>query len=91
MVPPEERDVDPEPGDAADAPSFEASAERLQTIVEQLESGELPLERSLELFEEGVKVARDAQARLDAAEKRVEELLGVDEDGRARTRPFEST
>lgn len=89
MAPPDRRDVDAVP--APDAPSFEASAERLQTIVEQLESGELALEKSLELFEEGVKVARDAQARLDAAEKRVEELLGVDEDGRARTRPFEST
>ncbi|HHH29231.1 MAG TPA: exodeoxyribonuclease VII small subunit [Polyangiaceae bacterium] len=87
MAPHDECD---EVADAVDAPSFEASAERLQTIVEQLESGELPLEKSLELFEEGVKVARDAQARLDAAEKRVEELLGVDEEGRARTRPFES-
>ena len=88
-MPPEERDVDAE--SAPDTPSFEASAERLQVIVDQLESGELPLEKSLELFEEGVKVARDAQARLDSAEKRVEELLGVDEDGRPRTRPFEST
>lgn len=73
-----------------DKPSFEASAERLQAIVDQLESGELALEESLKLFEEGVRVARDAQARLDAAEKRVEELLGVDEEGQAKTRPFES-
>lgn len=72
------------------APSFEASAERLQAIVDQLEGGELALEESLKLFEEGVRVARDAQARLDAAEKRVEELLGVDEEGQAKTRPFES-
>lgn len=70
-------------------PSFEASAERLEAIVERLESGELPLEEALQLFEEGVKVARVAQARLDAAEKRVEELLSVDHAGEARTRPFE--
>ena len=70
------------------APSFEQSAEQLSTIVQRLESGELPLEQSLELFEEGVRVARCARARLDQAEKRVEELLGIDEDGEQRTRPF---
>ena len=72
-----------------EALSFEASAERLTTIVKQLESGELSLEESLRLFEEGVKVARVAQSRLDAAEKRVDELLGTDADGEIRTRPFE--
>ena len=69
--------------------SFEASTERLTAIVQQLEEGELPLEQALELFEEGIGVARSAQARLDAAEKRVEELLGLDERGEAKTRPFE--
>lgn len=75
--------------DERDEPSFEASAQRLSAIVQELESGELPLEQSLRLFEEGVRVARAAQARLDEAEKRVEELLGVDAQGEARTRPFE--
>lgn len=74
------------PGNEA---SFEASAQRLAAIVQQLESGELPLEDSLKLFEEGVRVARAAQSRLDEAEKRVEELLGVDAQGEARTRSFE--
>ncbi len=69
-------------------PSFEQSAEQLSTIVQRLESGELPLEESLQLFEEGVRVARSAQQRLDQAEKRVEELLGIDEDGEPRTRSF---
>ena len=69
--------------------SFEASAERLTTIVKELESGELSLEQSLQLFEEGVRVARQAQARLDAAEKRVDELLGTNTNGELRTRPFE--
>lgn len=67
-------------------PSFEASAERLAAIVQQLESGELSLEQSLKLFEEGVGVARAAQRRLDGAERRVEELLGVDERGAPITR-----
>jgi exodeoxyribonuclease VII small subunit len=75
-------------GDAGEAKSFEASADRLAAIVEQLERGDLSLEKSLELFEEGVGVARAAQARLAAAEKRVEELLGLDADGNPRTRPL---
>jgi exodeoxyribonuclease VII small subunit len=79
----------PDAAEPAPEPSFEASAERLAAIVQQLESGELSLEDALRLFEEGVRVARSAQARLDAAEKRVEELLGIDDEGRARTRAFE--
>jgi exodeoxyribonuclease VII small subunit len=62
--------------------SFERSMERLSEIVERLESGDLPLEASLQLFEEGILLAKASQARLDAAEKRVEELLSIDDDGR---------
>jgi exodeoxyribonuclease VII small subunit len=61
--------------------SFETALSRLSEIVERLEGGELPLEESLKLFEEGVRLARTAEARLEAAEKRVEELLGIDSDG----------
>jgi exodeoxyribonuclease VII small subunit len=66
--------------------SFEDAARRLGEIVEELEAGDLPLERSLALFEEGVRLARTAQERLDRAERRVEELLGVDANGKAVTR-----
>ena len=62
-------------------PSFETTIHRLGEIVEQLEGGELPLEESLKLFEEGVGLARASQKILDAAERRVEKLLGVDESG----------
>lgn len=65
----------------APAPTFEAALTRLGEIVQKLEGGELPLEDSLRLFEEGVRLSRTAQARLDDAEKRVEELLGIDESG----------
>jgi exodeoxyribonuclease VII small subunit len=65
----------------AEGQSFEITLSRLGQIVEQLEGGELPLEDSLRLFEEGVSLARDAQTRLDSAEKRVEELLGLDQQG----------
>lgn len=69
--------------------TFEESTRRLAQIVAELEGGELPLERSLALFEEGVRVARAAQAKLDAAEQRVEVLLGVDAKGKPVTRDFE--
>jgi exodeoxyribonuclease VII small subunit len=61
--------------------SFEATLERLHQIVEHLESGDLDLEESLRLFEEGVRLSRSSQARLNSAEKRIEELLAVGEDG----------
>ena len=69
--------------------SFEDSIKRLNEIVQTLERGDLPLEESLRLFEEGVRLSRASQERLDAAQKRVEELLGFDRDGRPRTTPFE--
>jgi exodeoxyribonuclease VII small subunit len=61
--------------------SFEDTVKRLTKIVEQLERGDLPLEQCLQLFEQGVKLARASQARLDAAERRVEQLLTIDEQG----------
>jgi exodeoxyribonuclease VII small subunit len=69
--------------------SFEASTERLTKIVDELEGGELPLERALALFEEGVRLARLAQERIERAERRVEELLAVDSDGRPIVRELE--
>jgi exodeoxyribonuclease VII small subunit len=68
--------------------SFEESIKNLGDIVKRLEEGELTLEQSLQAFEQGVALARAAQARLDAAEARVDELLGVDEQGRASTKPI---
>ncbi len=76
------------PDSPADGPSFEVAIKRLTEIVQILERGDLPLEESLRLFEEGVKLSRVSQGRLDAAEKRVEELLAVDDQGRPRTTPF---
>lgn len=70
------------------APSFEDAIQRLGKIVEELEGGELPLEASIALFEEGIRLARASQERLDRAEKRIEELLSVSEAGDAHTRPF---
>ena len=70
--------------------SFEDAVKRLSEIVQKLERGDLPLEESLLLFEEGVGLSRASQDKLDSAQKRVEELLGLDRDGKARTAPFET-
>jgi len=69
--------------------SFEATLERLHQIVERLESGELDLEESLLLFEEGVRLSRVSQARLNSAEKRIEELLAVDQNGQPVVREID--
>jgi exodeoxyribonuclease VII small subunit len=70
--------------------SFEEAVKRLSEIVQKLERGDLPLEESLMLFEEGVNLSRASQEKLDSAQKRVEELLGFDREGKARTAPFET-
>ena len=68
--------------------TFESSLKELEQIVEQLEAGDLPLDQSLELFEQGVKLSRDCQKRLDEADRRVEILL-KGPGGEYRTEPFE--
>ena len=68
--------------------SFESSLEALERIVRDLEQGELPLEQSLELFEQGVKLSRECQERLNQAERRIE-ILMRDNQGRPAVRPFD--
>ena len=60
--------------------SFETSLAELETIVGRLESGDLPLEESLELFEKGIKLSRECRTRLTNAERRIEVLM-KDADG----------
>ena len=72
------------------APSgFEAQLATLERIVKELESGDLPLEQSLDLFEQGVKLSRECQERLNEAERRIEVLLRGG-DGATVAVPFES-
>jgi exodeoxyribonuclease VII small subunit len=75
------------PANAA-APNFEVALKRLEEIVRKLESGELPLDTALELFEEGIRLSRFCNTTLDAAERRVEILL-KNESGQPRAVPFE--
>ena len=60
--------------------SFEESLTTLEKIVRELEQGDLSLEESLKLFENGVKLSRECQERLNQAERRIEVLL-KDENG----------
>ena len=67
--------------------SFEVSLEALEQIVRDLEQGDLPLEKSLELFEQGIRLSRECQERLGQAERRIEVLLR-DNQGRAVVSAF---
>jgi exodeoxyribonuclease VII small subunit len=70
-------------------PDFETALKRLEEIVRKLESGELPLDSALELFEEGIQLSRYCSSTLERAERRVEILL-KNEAGQLRATPFES-
>ncbi len=54
---------------------FEASLEKLESLVEQMESGDLSLDESLKLFEEGIKLTRECQQALATAEQKVNQLM----------------
>lgn len=55
--------------------NLEKSLEELEALIEELESGELPLEQALRKFEQGIRLTRSCQAALKDAEQRVEILL----------------
>lgn len=82
------KDDKPEVAPASRGMAFEAAMKRLAAIVDELEGGELGLEESLALFEEGVALSRLAQERLESAQKRVEVLVGLEGD-RPKTKPLE--
>ena len=67
---------------------FETALARLEEIVQKLEQGDLPLEQSLKLFEEGVRLSRICNTRLEEAERKVEILL-KDKTGNMIAKPFE--
>lgn len=67
--------------------SFEVLMEELERIVSQLESGDLPLEKSIDLFERGMKLAKEGTRKLDSAEKKVQML--IEKGGREQQVPFD--
>ncbi|MCH2602592.1 MAG: exodeoxyribonuclease VII small subunit [Pedosphaera sp.] len=66
--------------------SFEAAAEKLESIVEAMESEELPLEKLLVQYEEGTKLVKICESKLQAAEKRITQLE-ENLEGELATRP----
>jgi exodeoxyribonuclease VII small subunit len=68
-------------------PTFEESLKKLESIVDRLEKGDLPLEDSLKLFEEGVGLSAVCKQELDAAEGKVQ-LLIRQRDGSLKTENF---
>lgn len=69
--------------------SFEAALKRLEEIVRKLESGEAPLNESIELYEEGERLKQQCEARLKAAQARIEKIQ-IGRDGQpAGTVPFD--
>lgn len=67
---------------------FEDALARLETIVKELEKGELPLEVAVKLFEEGIKISRFCSKKLGEAERKVEILLR-NEAGKMVEKPFQ--
>ncbi len=70
-------------------PKFEECLQRLESVVQQLERGDLPLEKALKLFEEGVGLSDSCRRELEEAEGKVEILLK--QNGRLQPEPFVNT
>jgi exodeoxyribonuclease VII small subunit len=68
--------------------NFETGLAELEKVVKELEAGDLPLERSLELFEKGISLSDACRKQLQEAETRVEMLIR--KDGKYQTEPFRS-
>ena len=78
-------------GEAANGANFEHSLAELETIVHDLEEGQLGLAESLARYEQGVKHLKHCYQILEAAERKIELLTGVAEDGSALTAPFDES
>ncbi len=69
--------------------SFEESLGKLEAIVRDLEGGDLSLDDSLKAYEQGVALLRNCHGQLKSAQRKVELLEGIDEEGTAQTKPFD--
>jgi len=69
------------------APSFENAMERLETLVDEMESGELSLDKMIEHFEEGSGLVELCSKKLGEVEQKIEAL--VQKDGKMTTEPFD--
>jgi exodeoxyribonuclease VII small subunit len=69
-------------------PKFEECLERHEKIVQELEKGEVPLEKSLTLYEEGMQLSNSCRKELEQAEGKVEILLK--KNGKLHAEPFDT-
>ena len=69
--------------------SFEDALRALEDVVRRLETGEVPLEESISLYERGEKLRNHCQARLDAAQGRIEKIVAGPDGKATGTVPFE--
>lgn len=67
---------------------FEKKLSRLEEIVQKMEKGDLALDESLKVFEEGIRLSRECHQQLNQAEEKVKVLMGFDEKGQAVTQDF---
>jgi exodeoxyribonuclease VII small subunit len=70
--------------------SFEDALRALEDVVRRLESGEVPLDQSIALYERGEALRRHCQARLDAAQARIEKIVQGPDGVPSHTVPFDS-
>lgn len=68
--------------------SFEAALKRLEEIVHKLESGEAPLDEAIKLYAEGDRLKQQCEARLQAAQARIEQIQFGRDGAPAGTAPF---
>lgn len=70
--------------------TFEQALGALEEVVKRLESGEVPLDASIDLYEQGEKLRQHCQARLDAAQARIEKIVAGPDGKASGTRPFDA-
>lgn len=70
--------------------SFEQALRALEEVVHRLESGEVPLDESIDLYERGEQLRRHCQARLDTAQARIEKIVAGPDGRLAATAPFDA-
>jgi exodeoxyribonuclease VII small subunit len=70
--------------------SFEQALRELESVVRRLESGDVPLDESIDLYERGEQLRKACQSRLDAAQARIEKIVAGADGKPAGTEPFDA-
>lgn len=69
--------------------NFEEAMDRLEEIVSELENGDVPLEKAIDLFQQGMKLSQVCGSKLEQVERKIEMI--VEEDGELRKKPFDTS